>query len=486
MLLTNWIRRVRSNESGSAIIAVLGVTVVALVLTTLIASSTVSAYGFSSATRAAVQSHAAADAGVAAARAGLYVAGNCAAQPVAGTYTSTGTVIYTATVAYDAGSGWSPGCPTAAASRVRIVSTGTAKALGVAGVTSGNTRKVEAIFNYLTPGPKPSGAGILLHDGGVVEANSSLDLSESAGLIVQNGNISCDKNNSVINGDVTVSGNLTLSGSCTINGDTAVSGFANLGSTGKIVGTLTAAGVSPNPPPITRVTGGYTPTPTAPVVPPWTDVGYTPSDWIDSSGTPFQLKTAPVDISCTLPNGNLGATSAGRSIIINMLGCTGGPSVSNNTTVSLTSDVVIFAQQFNFGSVNSLTFNSANSSVHRIWFVTPDSVADNQPTCNRSAVAPATQGDFIVKNTLTASDVFATTNRVQAMLYTPCAFVGKNGFTWNGQIYAGAYSYVQNNPTFTYVGIGIAGYDLGNGAHIPSVDRAQPGAVISNRDLAGG
>ncbi|MCU1585289.1 MAG: hypothetical protein JWM49_1845 [Microbacteriaceae bacterium] len=485
MLLTKWIRHARANESGSALVAVLGVTVLALILTTLIASSTVSAYGFSSATRAAVQSHAAADAGVAAARAGLYVPGNCAARPVAGTYTSTGALIYSATVQYDAGSGWYPGCPTSLASRVRIVSTGTAKSSGVVGATSGNTRKVEAIFNYLTPGPKPSGAGITLYGGGQVEANSSLDLSESAGLIVQNGNVVCDKNNAVINGDVTVNGNLNFTNSCTINGDTTVSGSATLGS-GKIVGNLTAASVSPNPPPISQVTGTYTQTAVAPVVPPWVDVSYTPSDWIDSSGTPFQLKTAPTDISCTLPNGTLGATGVGRSVIINMLGCTGGPSVSNNTTVSLTSDVVIFAQQFNFGSVNSLTFNSADTSVHRIWFITPDYVANHQPTCNRSAAAPNTQGDFVVKNSLTASDVFATTNRVQAMLYTPCAFVGKNGFTWNGQIYAGAYSYVQNNPTFTYAPIGIAGYDLKTGDSIPSVLTPQPGAQISNRDLLGG
>jgi hypothetical protein len=118
--------------------------------------------------------------------------------------------------------------------------------------------------------------------------------------------------------------------------------------------------------------------------------------------------------------------------------------------------------------------------VHRIWFITPDNVADHAPSC----ISP--QGDFVVGNNLTASDLFATTNLVQAMLYTPCGFQAPNGFTWNGQIYAGTTSTVKNNPTFTFDAIGIAGYDLGTGARIPSVLTPQPGAQISNRDLAGG
>lgn len=485
MLLRHVEQSRAANERGSALVAVLGVTMVALILTTLIASSVVSAYGFSSSTRAAVQSHAAADAGVAAARAGLYIVGNCAAQPTPGQYSSTGSLVYTATVRFDAGSGFQAGCPTVTATRVQIVSAGTAQSPGLAGATSGNTRTVEATFNYLTPGPHPSGAGIDLYAGGTIEANSTLDLSESAGLVIQNGNLYCNKNNAVINGDVVVTGNLTFDGTCSVNGNASVSGAATLGS-GSIRGNLSAASVSPNPPG-THVTGTYTQTTAVPPTSPWTDVPYTPSDWVDSSGAAFQVRTAPTDVSCTLSSGNLGGTtSPGKAVIINMLGCPGGPSAGNNTSISLTSDVVIFAQQFNFGSVNSLAFASSNSSVHRLWFITPDYVNDRQPTCNRTAASPDTQGDFVVKNSYSASEVFSTTNLVQAMLYTPCAFVGKNGFTWNGQIYAGSYSYLQNNPTFTNDSVGIAGYDLDSGSRTTVVTTPRPGAPISNRDLAGG
>lgn len=485
MLLRRWKQLRNTNDLGSALIAVLGVMVVGLILTTVIASSVVRAFGFSSSARASVQSHAAADAGVAAARARLYVPGDCAVQPTPGQYSSTGSLVYTASVFFDSGSGWQAGCPTRSTTRVKVVSHGTAQSFAVADVTGGNTRTVEAIFNYITPGPQPSGPAIDLYSGGTVEANSALDLSESSGLLIQNGNLDCAKNNTVINGNIVVTGNLTFSGTCSVNGNANVSGTAALGS-GSILGNLSAASVSPNPPG-THVTGIYTQTTSMPSSPPWTDVGYAPGDWLDTGGAPFQVMTAPTDVSCTLSTGNLGGTAGpGKAVIINMLACPGGPLASNNTNVSLTSDVVIFAQQFNFGAVNSLSFGSSSNSVHRLWFITPDYVADQQPTCNRAAPSPDTQGDFTVKNSYVASQAFSTTNLVRAMLYTPCAFVGKNGFTWNGQIYAGQYSFLKNNPTFTTDSVGIAGHNLGTGARTVDLTNPQPGAPVSNRDLAGG
>lgn len=496
MLLRRWEQFRAGNERGSALVAVLGVMVVGLILTTLIASSVVRAFGFSSSTRAAVQSQAAADAGVAAARAGLYVVGNCALQPTPGQYSSSGSLTYTAKVLFDSGSGFTAGCPSLSATRVQIISTGTAQARGVAGVTGGNTRTVEATFNYVTPGPHPSGYGIDLYGGGDIQANSSLDLSESGGLIVQNGNLTCSNNGVVINGDVVVGGNLdftdgsTHNWECAINGNASVSGAATLGSKGTISGNLSAASLSPwNPAaPHANVAGTYTVSSTIPPIPPWTDVGYVPSDWVDSSNAPFQVITAPAVASCTLNSGTLGGTaSPGKGVIIDMRLCPGGPSAGNNTSIALTSDVVIFANQFNFSNVNSLAFSSSSGSVHRLWLITPDNVKDQQPTCDRTAASPDTQGDFNVKNNLSASDVIATTNAIQAMIYTPCAFLAKNGFTWNGQIYAGQPSILNNNPTFTFAQIGIAGCDLGTGICSTSLPTpAHPGASISNRNLAAG
>ena len=502
MLLKHWEHKRTTNERGSALIAVLGVMVVGLLLTTLIASSVVRAFGFSTSTRAAMQSHAAADAGVAAARAGLYVPGNCALQPTPGQYVSSGSLVYTATILSDSGTGFAAGCPTLTTTRVQILSKGTAQASGVAGVTAGNTRTVEATFNYITPGPQPSGPAIYLYSGGVVEANSLMKLTNggNGGLVVQNGNLDCSKNNAQIVGDIVVKGDLTFTGSCQVVGNAIVTGLATLGS-GSITQNLSASGVNPNPPGA-HVGGTYTQTTAVPATPPWTDVTYSPLDWTDSNGV-FQVSTAPIPLSCTLSSGSLGGTSLGsdRPVILDMRNCPGGPVAGNNTAISLTSDVVIFAEQFNWA--NSLTFGSSNSSVHRLWFITPDYAPDGKPTCNyqylpgtatnKSPGTPnpnfnpstAVQGDFVVNNSLTVSQVFATTNLVRAMLYTPCAFIGKNGFTWNGQIYAGAYSALQNNPTFSTDSVGIAGHDLGTGLPSTVITNPKPGSVISNRDLAG-
>ena len=460
-------------DRGSALVAVVGVIAIGMILTTLVAGSVVSGLGFTSATRADVQSQAAADAGIAAARAGLNTVGNCAAQPTAGKYISTVEPVYTATLQYNAGAGWQNGCPTVDTTQVRIESKGTAVALGVSGRSTGNTSRVEAVVNWITPGVDPSGAGMYLYKGGLFEANSSLDLSEStgAGLIVRNGNLTCDKNNSVINGSIFVNGTLTFGGTCTVKGDAWVTGLATLGS-GRIDGKLVAGSVNPSDP-SSQVGGGYTKITAStvlPTVPNWTEVGYTPSNWVDSTGAPFEIKTLS-GAGCTLSgNTTLGGTIPGKPLIINALGCGSGIGAGNNVDVKLSSDVVIFSNSFTAGNAGS--FTSTSTAVRRLWFITPDYAADGVPTCGPG------QGNFEVNNTLTINAP------VQAFLYTPCAFDAKNTFVWNGQLYAGQPSNVKNNSGFTFVPIGVPGVDLDTAAPTPTVTQPKPGALVSNRDLA--
>ncbi|TFD50759.1 hypothetical protein E3T46_10575 [Cryobacterium sp. Hh11] len=457
-------------ERGAALASVLGVMAVGLLFASLITAAVVGAYGVSSSTRSGVQSGAAADAGIAAARRGLYVVGNCAGQAVPGTYASAVAPRYSAKIEYFGGSTWIAGCPPVTATEVRITSLGTAQTAGVNGATEGNATKVEAILKYLVPGIEPSGVALYLYRGGTVESNSSFDLTESpgAGLMVKNGNFDCAKNNTVINGSVLVTGNLTFTGSCTVNGTAWVSGAATLGS-GRISDNLTAGTVSPNPPG-TRVGGTYTHSAIVPAVPPWTEVAYTPAAWVDSTGAPYEVRTLG---ACALPNGRLGGTSAGKPVIINALDCALGPTASHNTTVTLTSDVVIFANKFDFSGVNALQFSSSTSAVHKIWFITPDQLSNEQPTCT----AP-TQGNFTVKNG------FSINSPVEALLYTPCAFDGANGFSWRGQVIAGNYSSAKNNPTFTFVPLGLPGVDLETGSATPTITNPQPGSVVSNREVA--
>ena len=482
MFLNRYVHHQRSDESGSALVVVVGVMAVGLILTALAMNSVVNGLGFTTATRAGVQSQGGAEAGLAAARAGLFPdatshLNTCASQPTSGNYaslTSPGPIYDANVEQYDA-TGWHLGCPTAATTQVRVTSTGTAQARGVAGQSAGDTSKVEAVLKWIPPGTVPSGVGMYLYGGAAVEANSSLDLSEStsAGLMIKNGDLYCNKNGTVINGSVLVNGNLTFADKCSVNGSAWVASSATLGS-GLIAHDLTAGSVSPNPPG-THVGGTYTQGGSLPVVPQWTDLAYTPTDWLDSTGSPFEVKPLA---GCALPNGTLGGTVLGKPVIMNALACTGGPTVTNNTTVKLTSDVVIFAQQFNW-DVNSLVFQSATTAEHRVWFITPDYVADHTPSCQSTLASPNTQGNFTINNG------FAIDAKISAFLYTPCAFDGKNGFTWHGQIYSGQYSYVENNPSFTFVPMGVAGADLGTGLSTSPIPYPKPGAVVSIRDLSG-
>ncbi|MES1169454.1 MAG: hypothetical protein ABUL47_02070, partial [Leifsonia sp.] len=149
MLLTTLIRRLRrSDDRGIALAAVLGLMSVGLLLTTLVAASVINASGFSTATRAGVQSEAAAEAGIAAARAGL-VNGTCVGSSN-GIYSGTDPH-YLATVWIPSGNTWVRGCPAGLGTSVRILSSGYATATGVNGADAGDSTNLEAILSPAVP-----------------------------------------------------------------------------------------------------------------------------------------------------------------------------------------------------------------------------------------------------------------------------------------------------------------------------------------------
>jgi hypothetical protein len=458
-------------------VAVLGLFAVAIILTTLIASSVVSGLGWSTSTRASVESHAAADAGIVAARTGLFTVGNCQTQSTSGKYVSTTSPVYTVTVERNDGAGWVMGCPTSKTSQVRITSTGTAIAKGVAGVSSGDVTKVQAVLQFLQPGVDPSGVAIYVNGNFSIGPNSSFDLSEggNTGLIVKNGTFVCDKNNSVINGSIVVLGDLTFINKCNVTGNAKVTGSATLG-VGRIDGDLTAGSVSPADPKATNQVGGiYTQSAVVPPSPDWVNLTYKPGDWLTSDGTPFEVRDMTTTGGCMLTSGNLGAAAASGSLILNALGCPDGPTINQNTNIKLTSDVVIFANKYTWPSSNSLTFSSSSTAGHRLWLITPDNgpAGDNAPTCD-----PVTQGNWEIKNSVTIAAP------ISAMLYTPCGFSAKNNFVWNGQIYAGGPSDAMNNPKFTFVPMGAAGVDFDTSTPTTIITKPQPGAVVIQRELS--
>jgi Tfp pilus assembly protein PilX len=443
-----------SGDRGSALMAVLGVAALMMIVGVAIASMAVTALGFTGTTRAGIQARTAAESGINVAVVALRN-GTCSASA---NYSQASTPTYFANVSYstaDTGDTWVlNACPPYAdqtVKRVKIVSTGTAKAQTAAGGTSLNQTSVEAIYPFtpaVRPGITPTGSAMYFY--GTVSYKNNGNLIVAAGgppaIQVANGDFGCD-NGSVIQGDVVVAhGNLSIA-TCTIKGNVWASGTATLGT---ITGNLTAANLT-RP---TGVSGTYTTGGTIPVVPQWVSFSYDPAlpiPWFDSTGTVYKRIPIGADCKMSVAMMNAVAVTGTGPVIIDAMACTAGVNASDSS-VSLPNDIVVYAPKFNWR--NNLTFKSSDSSQHRkLWFITPDITHTVPPTCNY-----ALQGDFIINNS------FAIDPTVDAMLYTPCQLVANNTFSWRGQIYAnGSLNSFWNNTGFTYAGMGLPGVDLAKG-----------------------
>jgi hypothetical protein len=130
---------------------------VGLVVCTLIVVSVVSSVSTTTASRASVQSQAAAQAGIVAAYAGIQTPSSCVT--VGGVYSSTTAPIFSATVYVPNGSGWSAGCPNSQSTKVRIVSTGRAVNKGV-GQSASDVAYVEAVYTLSGAGTAPTDGSI--------------------------------------------------------------------------------------------------------------------------------------------------------------------------------------------------------------------------------------------------------------------------------------------------------------------------------------
>lgn len=253
MLLTRSLRRLGRDDQGAALAAVIGLMATGLLLTALIGGAVVTAAGFTTSTRAGMQSQASAEAGIAAARAGL-IAGTCEAQPVlangAPVYRNpTGTdPVYEASIWRAGGAGtWTPGCPIDLTTQVRILATGFAKSVGVASDTSDSTN-LEAVLSA------PSTSSQIIKNGPAVYAYNagafgnggqlvSLDGS-TPDVIVANGSMTCGNGFAATANLVVNNGTLTVDNSCEISGNTWVSGRANMVNQGSIGGAVIANGVT--------------------------------------------------------------------------------------------------------------------------------------------------------------------------------------------------------------------------------------------------
>jgi Tfp pilus assembly major pilin PilA len=512
-----------SGERGSSMLAVIGLMAVAGVATLAIAGSTMNSVGVSSATRAGVQAQSAAEAGIDAALLTL-TTNTCTAagwgviNPVAAV-----SVSYSTSTASD---DWVAGCPISTAVRVKILATGSASDVGVAGNTTGDRATVEAIYAYesATAATPATGAGTALYSyafgdfGGSsqlhwvdnpVVTDVPINQSDSRPLVqVKTGDAECG-GSSIFEADIVVEdGNFESGESCKIVGnvwasDDADTGgssilYGNLVSTdltasgsSQIYGSVWAAGTSTVaagiwihtdlitrqfPGIASRVKGSVTvapggigsvapAAPEAPTVPDWVDVGYDLADWPG-----FEVST--MGHGCKLADIQEAANLFTGPGIIDARDCPQGVFLKENTVhLSLPNDLAIFASRFKIGL--DAQIDAPGATDRKLWLITPDETADGLPTCrNASGNSDVTQS-FIVQAP------------VSAMLYSPCSIDLSFSAQWRGQFYGGTVS-TGGSSQLHYTGVGIPGTDITAGG-TPGNDatEAKLGDRISIRDLNG-
>jgi cytoskeletal protein CcmA (bactofilin family) len=253
MLLTRLVRAARERDEGAALATVLGLMLVGVLLTTLISGAIVSAYGFSSSTRAGVASRSSAEAGVAAAHASL-VAGTCdsgfdTTHPSAGVYQSAvgATPEYEAAVFPMVGGTWAttPACPSSATAPVRIISTGAAQATGAAGQSAGDETTLEAVFSAPAVPTEimANGPAVYAYSSGGFGGGGTLLSIDGAtpDIMVRTGDVYCD-GGAGATANLVVNGNMTIAAGCGISGTAWASGTVTL-SGGAMVGNIRAQNV---------------------------------------------------------------------------------------------------------------------------------------------------------------------------------------------------------------------------------------------------
>lgn len=232
------------DDEGAALPAAIIFSAAAFVLAAVVASTVMYSFSFTSSTRAGVQAQAAAEAGIAVARAGL-LNGDCAS--VGGLFESESEPRYSAQVFRPAGGGWEAGCP-GIATEARIVSTGTAATPGSGGDEAQDRMTVETVLAAVEGESEleATGPAIFAYDASGFGGSGtliSLD-GENADVMLHTGDVHCDGGSSGAANVVIKSGNFTSEGSCRIAGDLWVNGNVSISGGAKVGGTITATSFS--------------------------------------------------------------------------------------------------------------------------------------------------------------------------------------------------------------------------------------------------
>lgn len=241
---TRILERFRGDDRGVALPTVIIFMFAGVLLSMVVASTVMYSYTFSSSTRASVQSQAAAEAGIAAARAAL-LNGEC--DSTNGLYTNADPYYRVQVFKPDGTGGWVAGCP-AISEEARIVSMGEAASGGVNGDSVGDVSNVEAILGSLTSDITlaASGPAIFAYSASGAGAGGrlvSLDGS-NVDVMLSTGTVTCDGGFQGAANVVVKSGVFNAVGGCNLNGNVWVNGTVNIDGGAKIGGSVTGGAVT--------------------------------------------------------------------------------------------------------------------------------------------------------------------------------------------------------------------------------------------------
>lgn len=243
-MLLSRINRLRDDDRGSALIAVLALAGVTAVIAVTVGSASVNSLRFTNDSAATVEARAAAEAGVARAELALRTATGCSAA--SGVFTSTTTPKYRVEVSYDRGAGWVDGCPTNDATQVRFLSTGYANRAVFDGSRVEDGRVMEAVYQFIpqyVEVPDIDPAVYAYSIDGVLKkfVLDSADFTISADVQIKTGDFECSNKASVAGDVILADGGADLT-DCTIAGTLHVTKGAGIDTNSLVTGDVIAGG----------------------------------------------------------------------------------------------------------------------------------------------------------------------------------------------------------------------------------------------------
>lgn len=525
------------NEQGSAMIAVLGVMAVTVIISATITTASLHAVGITTSTRASVEAEAAAEAGI------DFAASQLATSVCQPTYTSStapifSVVVFNSNLSTSPGttdSSWVSGCPTStSAQRLKLVSTGTASTSGVAGNTTGNVRRVEAIYPY-TPSPPsytivPSGPATYSYSQ-VDPTINNLTITQAGTVrptvVYLSGSATCTSG-SQITGDVILGGGgLSVTAGCTVNGDLSTVGVVSIQS-GEVTGNVNASGVqggtsvslstsaivdgnvfAAGPVSVSGKVGGNV------VAGPVTGASSFPSNSsvggsVVSAGT---VSAAAGVVKGTITQNQAGivtptvpfappwvdyayspsdwvASNGTPYSVLTMTSCTGSALSTSlatlaGSTVPMILDTRVCGAITNFGGINMVLTSDSVILANGFSFSSNNIQASSAPNkrlwiiipdsvLDRQPTCPTGSSASIGHNVVIGPNV-------AGMIYSPCA-ISNGGDVWTGQMYSSSIG-TSSSFVLNFLQIGLPTVNLSTGQYLAPTGTGVLGDRTSIRDL---